>query len=231
MGKRILLATSRLHLRSQLSPHGVVTGTPNLREVLLPARSRETSENGVPEPLSRRHTKHRPRGLSPLGRARLVTGLAAERGPFPPRTSSGAGMQGQRPLLPEVAAPFSPLSSPWAFPRSGPRPPRPLGLPKPSPRDSQWLPTTQHPGRETGLSRRSCCSHHPVTGLRSVTTTAAALFLRLLGAPPTSLTANEKRGRQATTLRRPAEALPRRKAKRLSEIEWKGRGGVRSRNF
>lgn len=177
-------------------------------------------------PLSRGRSNHRPRGLFRLGRASLVTELAADRGPFPlgcPQ-APGAGVQGQGRLHPEVAAP---LSSPWAFPRpgSGPRPPRPSGSPKPSPRDSQRLLTTQHPAREPGLGRRSCHSHHPVTGFRSVTTAAAtALFLRLFGDPPTSLTTNEKRGRQETTVRWPAQALPRRKAKLLSGLEWRGRG-------
>lgn len=122
------------------------------------------------------------------------------------------------------------MSSPWAFtrPGPGPRPPRPSGSRKPSLRDSQRLLTTQHPGLEPGLGRRSCHSHHPVTGFRSVTTAAAALFLRLFGDPPTSLTTNEERGRQETTVRRPAQALPRRKAKLLSEIcvEVEGRDEI-----
>lgn len=60
-------------------------------------------------------------------------------------------------------------------------------------------------------------SYHPVTGLRSVTTTAAALFLRLLADPPTFLTTNQQRGRPETALRRPAQTLSCRKAKLLFE--------------
>lgn len=95
-----------------------------------------------------------------------------------------------------------PLGLPQA--RPGPRPPRLPGSPEPSPRDSQRLPTTQHPGRQPGLGGRSCHPHHPVTGLRSVTTAAAALFLRLLGGPPTSLATNGKEGPPEIAVRWPA---------------------------
>lgn len=148
-------------------------------------------------PLSRGRWRPRPKGLSRLGRAGLVTGRAAERGPFPlgRPLAPGAGVRGQTGPRPEVAASHLPLPSPWAFPRPGPglRPPRPPEWPTPSPRDSQLLPRTQHRGPQLGLGRRICRPHHPVTGLRSVTTTtAAAFFLGLLGAPPTSLSANDR---------------------------------------
>lgn len=231
MGKRILLATPRFAPeKPAFAPWGGNRYTQPEGGAFFREEAGKHLKTESPSPFSG-HSKHRPKGLSPSGRARLVTGLAAEKGPFSSSDVLWGGDARPAPLLAEVAAPFPPLPSPWAFPRPGPRPPRPPGLPKPSPRDSQRLPTTQHPGRETGLSRRSCRSHHPVTGLRSVTTTAAALFLRLLGDPPTSLPTNEKRGRRETALRGPAEAFPRRKAKRLSETEWKWRGGVRSRRF
>ncbi|GAB5579032.1 cell cycle checkpoint control protein RAD9B isoform X3 [Prionailurus iriomotensis] len=56
----------------------------------------------------------------------------------------------------------------------------------------------QHRGRELGLGRRICTPHHPVTGLRSVTTAAAAFFLGLRGDPPTSLSTNDRGGRRET---------------------------------
>lgn len=54
--------------------------------------------------------------------------------------------------------------------------------------------TPQHPGPRPDPGRRRRGAHHPVTrALRSVTTNAAALFLRLLGDPPTSSATNETR--------------------------------------
>ena len=86
----------------------------------------------------------------------------------------GAGMQGPGWPHPEVAALFPPLPFPRHQPRPRSRPSRPPGSPKPSPRDSQRLPTTQNLRREAGLRGRNCGTHHPVTGLRSVTTITAA---------------------------------------------------------
>lgn len=85
-----------------------------------------------------------------------------------------AGMQGPGWPHPEVAALFPPLPFPRHQPRPRSRPSRPAGSPKPSLSDSQRLPTTQNLRREAGLGGRNCGTHHPVTGLRSVTTIAAA---------------------------------------------------------
>lgn len=92
--------------------------------------------------------------------------------------------------------------------------------PTPSPRDSQLLPTTQHRGQELGLGRRICRPHHPVTGLRSVTSTATAFFLGLLGDPPTSLSTNDRWSR-----RKPAYGGPLRPFSAVKRSCSLGNGG------
>lgn len=132
MGKRILLATPRFAPeKPAFAPWGGNRYTQPEGGAFFPGRSRETSENRVPEPLLRRHSKHRPKGLSPSGRARLVTGLAAERGPFPPRTSSGAGMQGQRRCLQKWPLPSLPCPLPGPAPGLGRVHPGLRGYPSP----------------------------------------------------------------------------------------------------
>lgn len=102
----------------------------------------------------------------------------------------------------------------------------------PSSRDSRLLPTTQHRGRELGLGRRICRPHHPVTGLRSVTTTTtAAFFLGLLGDPPTSLSANDRSCRQETAYGGPQRPFPAVKHSCTLGHCGVGAGGVRSRSF
>lgn len=106
-------------------------------------------------------------------------------GSFPPRMSSGPwGGSASRPH-PAEAAPDPPRSSPGPSPGRGPAAPAtPPKSPMPSLRDSQRLPTMQDRGWELGLGRRICSPHHPVTGLRSVTTTTAAFFLGLPATRP-----------------------------------------------
>lgn len=69
-------------------------------------------------PLSRGRWRHKLKGLSRLGRAALVTGRAAEKGPFPlgRPLAPGAGVRGQSLPHPEVAAPYPPLPSPGPSP-------------------------------------------------------------------------------------------------------------------
>lgn len=113
-----------------------------------------------------------------------------------------------------------PLPS-FPSPPPGPSPGRRLGRarqrlrdgPGPSPRPE--IPRGSQRRSNPADSQASVASggpHHPVTGLRSVTTTAAALFLRFLGDPPTFLLTNEKRGRLETALRGPVQSFSRRKA-------------------
>lgn len=72
--------------------------------------------------LSRGRWTPRPKGLSRLGCAGLVTRRVAERGPFPLGRpgAPGAGVRGQSRPHPEVAAPHPPLPSPWASPGLAP---------------------------------------------------------------------------------------------------------------
>lgn len=121
--------------------------------------------------------------------------------PGPPRTPSGRWGEGRRQAEPH---PRPAAVLPFLL-RGHPDPPRPSpSAPQPDAAASRLDP---------GRLRRG--AHHPVTGaLRSVTTNAAALFLRLLGDPPTSPATNETRSLRESVLRGPVRVLPRQKAKK-----------------
>lgn len=85
-------------------------------------------------------------------------------------------------------------------------PPRPPRSPSPPNR------TPQHPSPTRVATTAGLTILSP--GFRSVTTNAAALFLRHLADPPTSSTANETPSLRETVLRRPVRVLPRQKKKK-----------------
>lgn len=131
MGKRILLATPRFAPeKPAFAPWGGNRYTQPEGGAFFREEAGKHLKTESPSPFSG-HSKHRPKGLSPSGRARLVTGLAAERGPFPPRTSSGAGMQGQRRCLQKWPLPSLPCPLPGPAPGLGRVHPGLRGYPSP----------------------------------------------------------------------------------------------------
>lgn len=127
-------------------------------------------------------------------------------------------MRGQGWPHPEVAA----LPPPLTFPRPGPGRAR-HGLPdRPSPRPqtpsgpNDAAPQPRASPRSRQLPSSPSCHWAPLSHHNR----RRPLFLGLLRDPPTSLTTNEKRGRQETALRRLAQALPHRKAKLFLGKYW-----------
>ncbi|XP_048958086.1 cell cycle checkpoint control protein RAD9B [Canis lupus dingo] len=216
---------------AQLSTHdGGNRYTPTSGRCLLRKRSKEASGNrGDHAPFSQTLEAQAQRSFP--ARACGSRDRTSRRGgrALPPSDvpwTLGGGARPE-PAAPRGSCSYPPLPSPWAF-----SPPRSPGWPPPSPRDSQLLPTTQPRGRQLGLGRRICHPHHPVTGLRSVTATAAAaFFLGLLGDPPTSFSANDRRRRQETAYGGPQRSFP--AVTYSCSLGKRGvrAGGVRSRKF
>lgn len=129
--------------------------------------------------------KAQAQSLPRLGRADLVTEAAAE-WPFPPSDVLWPLGPRCRPRLAHRGGRSLPLLL-CAFPGTSPGRGRARhGLRIANPRPGlQRLPTTPEPSGEAGLRGRSCGTHHPVTGLRSVLICAfSLLFLRFSATRP-----------------------------------------------